>query len=147
MKAGAVAGLTAVTILATAGCGSTNPPSTTGPTGGPGTFNVSGTLTLRGGSDGQFNGDVCNGTDGFEDIATGAQIIVRDASGKQVGLGDLGIGFFHGKPNGPLANCRFDFVVQRVAESGTGIYSIQVANRGQFSFKRADSESLKLSLG
>ena len=82
----------------------------------------------------------CAGSDGFADITGGAEVVVRDGKGVNVGLGKLGTG----KADGPVT-CVFPFTVKDVPTGG-GIYSVEVTRRGEISFKAADAENVALSL-
>lgn len=134
------------------------------------TFDVAGTLTLKSDSvdpKGLSNciatseelfaadcvpkkGDECDGSDGFGDIATGAQVKVNDNTGATVALGELGQGTLaKNAPNWSLGQpfiCTFPIEVSEVPDSGD-IYSVTVGTRDPFSFSKADAQSLALSLG
>lgn len=160
----AVKGLAAAALafaLLTAGCsGGTNADGSTvsasaSPSAAPAgqeTFNVSGSITIRGvdGIDAydDFAGAPCDGTEGYSDISTGAQVVVKNAGGTKIGLGELG----RGRTDGDLdedfdAGCTFALLVFGVPVEGD-IYSLQIGNRDDYSFTRSEAEAgLKLSLG
>lgn len=121
--------------LLLAGCGSGG--------GGGGTFTVNGSLTA-----GTLDTPMTQCTyipgvsnAGFSDLTKGADVKIRDSNGKVVGIGEL-----KGGTRFSPARCKFDFTIDDVPE-GDSIYSIEVAHRGEVPFKRADAESLSLSMG
>lgn len=122
-----------------AGCGSD------GRSGGETkTFDVSGTMTLTT-SSGVVGGEgVCLGSGGYDDLREGAPVVVYDASGKKVAIGELGPGVPDSEY--PTVSCHFDFSVADVP-TGDTVYSVEVASRGEVSFKPADAKSLELSIG
>ena len=106
----------------------------------PETLTVVGDLTLYD-YDIETYGGECYGVDGYDDLEGGAQVVVRDAEGKSVGLGSLdpGVKVRRGE-------CRFDFEVTDVPP-GLGIYSVEVSHRGEIQFKESEAEQISLSLG
>lgn len=136
-----------VLVLSAVACGGGSPtvappapsPSTSEP---PATFTATGTLQLSGGS---FypKGKPCSGSDGYDDIQAGAQVVVRDGDGTSVGLGSLGPGVSDKRFS---VYCVFPFEVPDIP-SGGGIYSVEVAHRGQVEFQEADADRLQLTLG
>lgn len=80
---------------------------------------------------------------GYDDIASGAPVAVKDASGKTVALGELG----QGKDVGD-AGCGFFFSVKDVP-AGLGIYGIEVTHRGVIQYKEAvlKKDGAVMSLG
>lgn len=108
---------------------------------------VKGTLTLSGGTDDihwlaldSADGQPCTGDSGYSDVAPGANVVVRNANGEQVGIGELG----DGKGSGEA--CVFRFAVSGVDDSGK-IFSVEVGNRGDVSFKRSEAARVDLTLG
>ena len=83
----------------------------------PRTFDVSGEFTLNQIAVQDRPGDACGGSGGYNDI-------VSDGSGF----------------------CVFPISVKDIPDKGT-IFSIEVANRGEIPFKRADADSIEVSLG
>lgn len=105
-------------------------------------FTVSGVLELGpAGSFGITGG--CEGSGGYSDITAGAQVVVRDGDGTKVGLGVLGPGAWGGGGSGL---CVFPFNIQGVP-SGGGVYSVEVAGRGEVAFTEDDAEDVVLTLG
>lgn len=86
-------------------------------------------------------GSTCHGQGGYSDIAPGAQVVIRDAAGKSVGLGRLE----GGTPSDGGSVCEFDFTVRNINAGGGGPYSVEIAHRGEVSFNRG--ELVALSLG
>lgn len=94
----------------------------------------------------------CIPRDGFDDIDEGAQVVVLDANGTKVALGELGTG---GLANGASSEafissvCEFPISVSDVPNSG-GIYSVHVGNeaRGEQSYTKSELEDgIALTLG
>lgn len=92
----------------------------------------------------------CSGTGGFSDITEGAAVTVKDASGKVVAVGRLGVG----TPGGveeigsikAAAQCAFVFQVPNVP--GSDFYGVEVSHRGQITYSRQQVDGgLQLKLG
>lgn len=144
-------------------------PSSSSTSVAPSTFDVSGTLTLTSGSVAPeglseciveseelmaedcdpTQGSNCDGSDGYGDIATGAQVTVNDNAGATVAIGELGQGTLAedapGWSFGEPFVCDFPIVVTGVPDSGD-IYSVSVASRDPFSFSKEESGDLALTL-
>ncbi len=104
------------------------------------TITVRGTVTLIDDKMSFRNGN-CVGRGGYDDIYAGAQVVVSDASGKTVGLGELE----GGTPSN--GNCVFSFAVKDVPR-GIDFYGVTVGNRKGMRFTEADvAQPLALSLG
>ena len=128
-----LAGMMMVGLLI-AGCGSG---------GGGGTFTVNGSLTA-GTLDTPMT--LCtyipgHSNAGFSDLTKGADVTIRDSNGKVVGIGELEDG-----DSISSGRCKFKFTVNGVPDNDS-IYSAEIANRGEVSFKRADAGKLSLSMG
>lgn len=109
---------------------------------GPGSFTVEGILNLTDTSDPMdTSGSQCAGTGGYDDIADGTQVVVYDATGKSLAIGEL----TGGVPQG-YGTCQFTFEVDHVP-AGVGPYSVQVSHRGMIAFTQDDALNLQLSLG
>lgn len=104
------------------------------------TFLVTGSITLTDGSIGSGGGE-CWGADGYDDMSGGAQVVVKDAAGVRVAVGALDPGVKMSS-----IECRFDFRVEDVP-SGSAVYSIEVAHRGEVSFTEDEAVGLDLTLG
>lgn len=142
MKAGA---LLATTILLLSGCGDDSHDSSA-----PDTFTVKGEIVLTSYdgvnyADRGRAGEECWGEQGYEDMAAGAQVVIRDSRDEQVGLGRLEAGSL-AQPwrQGPA--CTFPFEVSGVPASGE-LYTVEVARRGTVTFKRAEADAVSLTLG
>jgi hypothetical protein len=111
----------------------------------PTSFTVKGTLTLtymQSGSETGFSPSAdCQANLDNTDVRAGAQVVVRNADGKDVGLGQLGAGKFD---NG--SSCLVPFEIDDVP-TGSDIYSVEVAHRGEVKFSRADAGHLSITLG
>ncbi len=107
----------------------------------PKTFDVSGSITLRGDAEVVSGGGACQGAGPYDDIRPGATVVVYDATNKKVGLGKLADG-----TTSTGQDCNFDFTVLGVEDTGN-IYTVEVSKRGEITFKKADATKLALTLG
>lgn len=107
----------------------------------PDMFTVTGEVTLISAEVDWLAGGECYGTSGYDDMIGGAQVLVRDADGKSVAVGELAGGVKEDR-----VTCRFPFTVDDVP-SGSVVYSVEVAHRGEVSFTEADADDVSLSLG
>jgi hypothetical protein len=92
-------------------------------------------------------GNGCQGTNGYDDVAGGLQVVVSDESGTVIANGSLDQGevvkaeFWN--------NCEFPFIVSNVPTAK--FYRIQFGGRGQVSYSydqmRANGWKVRLSLG
>lgn len=106
------------------------------------TFVVSGDITLvDSGVRWDTVGGACYGTEGYDDMHGGTQVVVKDAAGTTIAVGQLKDG---AKENS--VTCRFGFVVDEVP-SGSAAYSLEVSHRGSFSFTEDAANTIHLSLG
>lgn len=100
------------------------------------TFPVRGSLQLDA-PRGLAVGDECNGSGGYRDIRSGAQVTVTDGTGAVLALGQLTMGVVSSHPvisGGKV--CAFSFTVDSVP-TGKGIYGIEVSHRGVVRFEEA----------
>ncbi|WP_166390346.1 hypothetical protein [Nocardioides ochotonae] len=137
-----IVALAVATALSLAACGEGEEAGGAAPAAEaePESFTARGSLKLTSGSV-ERAGDVCYGSDGFDDIAGGAQVVVRDAAGESVALGELD----EGTPAGAV-QCVFTFAVRDVP-AGDSVYSAEVAGRGEVSFTPDEAFALTLTLG
>lgn len=77
-------------------------------------------------------GAACVPDDGYEDIAQGAQVVVRDGSHKTIAVGRLGLGV-NAADGG--SSCTFTFSV-KVPDAS--FYAISVSHRGSVSYSRSE---------
>jgi hypothetical protein len=103
------------------------------------TFDVNGSLELASAAF-EYDDKECFGWKSYDDLNAGAQVVIRDATGSQVGLGSLGPGY-HGR-----RICTFEFTVEDVP-SGSPLYSVEIAGRGEISFPEEDADSVALTVG
>lgn len=108
---------------------------------------VKGMLTLSGGDQDihwlmldSGDGEPCAGDSGYSDVTKGANVVIRNAKGDRVGLGELTEG------KGAGESCVFRFTVHDVDDSGK-LFSVEVGHRGEATFKRSEAESVALTLG
>lgn len=87
------------------------------------------------------DGNACEGMGGYDDIAQGAEVVVRDSQGDRVGVGHLGAGKGAGE-----SSCRFAFSVSDV-DSDSKLLSVEITHRGEITFKRAEAGAVDVSLG
>jgi len=134
-------------LLPLAACGASGPSAapvtvTATPTG-PSVFTATGHIDVDG-STYKLYGSVptCQVEEGYDDIATGAQVTVKSPQGDVVALGRLGVPLKHG----PYA-CRFPFTVTDIPE-GFPLYSVEVSHRGALTYSEDEMQSgLKFTLG
>jgi len=89
----------------------------------------------------RFSGTSCEGSGGFSDIHTGAQVTVTDQSGKTVGISELQQGSYAAGNN-----CAFPFQVK--VPSGLKFYGVAVTHRGTVQYSETQMRSgPALSLG
>lgn len=147
MNRGIRFGLAIASLLLTGACGGASGSDTEGagadsaassePT--PELFTVAGELTLI--DSGLIRAEgACTGDGGYGDISAGAAIIIRDAQGQQVGLGELMTG-----REIDSVTCEFSFAVTDVPDGGDK-YSIEVSDRGQVPFDREEASDVQISL-
>ncbi|MCP2327604.1 hypothetical protein HDA40_006111 [Hamadaea flava] len=78
----------------------------------------------------------CWGRGGYDDIREGTQVVVTDADGKTVAVGQLG----KGEPKAESTRCEFVFLIAAVPE-GSQFYAVEVAHRGKVQYPRAELNS------
>lgn len=79
------------------------------------------------------DGTSCVTTGGYSDVSEGAEVIITNASGNQVGQGALGSGTISGDA------CIFSFTMTSVPDSSS--YGIRIGNRNTVSFTRSEMVS------
>lgn len=94
---------------------------------------VTGTLTLVD-SDVVGDSDDCYGTGGYDDIESGAQVVVKDGAGKTIATGRLGAGEFDDEL---VTTCTLPFVVE---VPNADFYSFSVSHRGELNYSREELE-------
>lgn len=112
----------------------------------PRTVTISGTVTLTD-TDFSFTAG-CAGTGGYDDIRNGAPVVVTDAAGTTVALGELvggkGVG---NHVVGARNSCRWSFRIEGVP-TGTDFYGVEVSHRGRVQVRAEKaSEPVLLTLG
>ncbi|WP_248582557.1 hypothetical protein [Nocardioides sp. InS609-2] len=118
----------------------------------PETFFVRGTMRLidHSGINYEFRGkrdELCWGEDGYSDVSGRASVVIRNSGGERIGLGSLGPGRVSDNVKETLLwTCDFAIAVDDVPIDGE-IYTVEVASRGEVTFKLEDAESLEVSLG
>jgi hypothetical protein len=122
----------------------------------PAVFQVLGVIRLQlGGFTWGEAGDSdlrCHGYQGFDDIQSGAQVIVRDSAGTTVATGTLDQGKAEnivdsGQGFKQATTCALPFTVNGVP-AGKNFYSVEVSHRGQQQYNEQQMHSpISLSLG
>lgn len=142
--------LATAALALVAACGGSSPaaekptPSTHSPTG-PKTFSASGYIDVDGYALFHDGYRVCLPDDGYDDITSGAQVKVSDASGETVALGRLETQVPHG--HGYMTVCRFNFTVDDIPE-GSKLYSVEVSHRGALTYSEDEMKAgLAFTLG
>lgn len=116
-------------------------PSPSSSAGGE-TFTVIGTLTLIDSGNENLGGGGCEGGGGYSDMTEGAQVVVRDATGKTIAVDALQAG-----TRADSVTCEFGFEIFDVPPAGGGPYSVEVSHRGEISFTQAEATDVALTLG
>lgn len=131
-----------IVLLVSGGKDSSSPAAATKSSGSATskTFSVKGDITLID-SGVNYVGNECFGTGGYDDMHGGTQVVVKDATGTTVAVGELDAGTKQSS-----VECYFSFSVDAVP-SGGAAYSLEVSHRGSYSFTEADATSISLSLG
>ncbi|MDX3110160.1 hypothetical protein [Nonomuraea angiospora] len=105
---------------------------------------VEGSVTVRGDRPAVLteNELTCTTGGGYNDIRQGAQVVVTDAAGKTIALGQLGAGSWKRD-----TGCIFLFTVADVP-AGEKFYGIEVSHRGRVQYTAAQvSAPVELSIG
>lgn len=112
--------------------------------GGDSTFTVKGTLAITDTSsvvNEPVGSSGCEGSSGYDDLASGANVVIHDADGKKVALGLLMPGKLQDD-----GSCEFSFEVEDVPDSGD-LYAVAIGHRDPYDFKQSEAGSLALSIG
>jgi hypothetical protein len=113
---------------------------------GESTHTIRGTMTLIDSDVGGSSGD-CYGTEGYDDIEQGAQVTVKNGSGKTLAVSDLQAGSSDDEDF--MVSCEFGFVVRDVPDAS--FYDVTVSHRGGVSFSKDEMERknwhVRLTLG
>ena len=105
---------------------------------------VTGTLALSDSASfsGLSTGDSCYGEGGYDDMHSGAQVVVEDETGKTLGTGELGTGTYDG------SSCDFAFSVAGVSKAS--FYRVSAGNSSrtgpQYSFADLSNRNWQVSL-
>jgi hypothetical protein len=139
-----IAGVVAVIVLLVTGEGNgseeTAKDDVTAPETEDATFDVRGEITLIDSDNENYSGS-CYGGGGYDDMAGGAQVVIRDSMSKTIGAGQLADGV-----KIDSVTCEFSFAIEDVP-SGNAPYSIEVSHRGEVVFNEDEALTLSLSLG
>jgi hypothetical protein len=109
------------------------------------TLQVEGFMNL---SQGQFvwNGGAdtsCTGWKGFDDIRGGTEVVVTDASGKTVAVGELATGHATGITNDTATGCRLGFSITGIPP-GVGPYGVEIGHRGATHYAQGSLTGIEL---
>lgn len=105
---------------------------------------VEGSVTVRGEPPAVLTDNelTCVTGGGYDDIREGAQVVVTDAAGKTIALGQLGAGSWKRG-----VGCIFLFTVADIP-AGEKFYGIEVSHRGKVQYTAAQmSAPIELSIG
>jgi hypothetical protein len=94
---------------------------------------IIGSLTLTDTDELWSKGDDCQGSGGYDDIRTGAQVVVKDGSGRLLGTSSL----LSGTASDSFS-CDFAFFVDDVPDAD--FYSVEVSHRGEITNSRKELE-------
>lgn len=136
-------------VLTLGACGGDPEPDTTAAAmPPPKVMQVSGQFTLEL-PDFQWNPGECGGRGAYDDLVTGAPVVVTDNAGVTVGMGKLGDGDPELDPSDSTRAiaCIFFFAVGDIP-TGKGFYGIEVGGHGRVQFTEAQlaAESVQLEL-
>ncbi|MEV0616179.1 hypothetical protein AB0I81_22890 [Nonomuraea sp. NPDC050404] len=109
-----------------------------------GSLSVDGQVTVRGEPPAVLTDNelTCRGGGGFDDLREGAQVVVSDAAGKTIALGQLGAGSWKRG-----VGCIFLFTVADVP-GGLDFYGVEVSHRGRVQYTAAQlAAPVELSIG
>lgn len=109
-------------------------PAGASPSAAPTTKTLNGTLALHGRA-AAIGLTACSGTGGYDDIAAGAQVTVKDQTGTLIGTGSLEAG----KANAERTTCTFAFKVADLPDAT--FYAIEVSHRGELTYSAAEMET------
>lgn len=129
--------------------GDDSKPAPVAATSAPAAKVVTGTLTLTDEDGIDWSSSAgCFGTGGYDDVRSGAQVVITDPAGKTVALGKLDQGVLDGTVPGRTADlCKFTFAVTGVP-TGHGFYGVEVAHRGRVQYPEQQLfAALSLTLG
>jgi len=131
--------LLALIALFVAACGA-------GPTPTPSAHTITGTFTLRQDEVIDRSHDDCRGRGGYDDVAPGLGVTVKNETGVIIGTGAL-VGT--GRVAYGATKCEYTFTVAGLPEAN--FYSIEVGRRGELTYSRAEIEAktwhIEFSLG
>jgi len=121
---------------------SAKPSRTAASAKGASTIDVEGTLTLTTTSL-SVDDNGCSGTGGYDDIATGAQVVISDDSGKTLQIVSLGVGM----PDNPDLTTSCSFTFTATVPAGKGFYGVEVTHRGVVKEPESAIATVSLTLG
>lgn len=111
----------------------------------PNTFTVNGQMALLGEEGDSYSnvegGTTCTALDGYDDISAGTQVVVSDASGDTVAVGQLDAG------KATSEACAFAFKIDDVP-AGSKFYKVEVGKRGGLQYTEKELRAgVAVSLG
>lgn len=106
------------------------------------TIDVDGTLTLTTTSL-LVDDDGCSGNSGYDDITTGAEVVISDDAGRTLQITSLNVGV----PDDPSlpTSCTFSFTA--TVPAGKGFYGVEVTHRGIVKEPESSMANVGLTLG
>jgi hypothetical protein len=131
-----------VLTVALSGCS-----ATTTSANGPSTFKTTGSISVPSGADPRYVGTPCSGFRGvddqpiagnYSDIKTGAQVVVKDGSGKTIALSTLDAGTLAQASGSATLVCRSSFALKGLPNAK--FYSIHIGNSTRSDVQFTESE-------
>lgn len=107
---------------------------------------ITGTMTMiTGPADADYDrnpavGGSCEGSGGFDDIRSGASVVVRNEDGTTIASGRLEPGEITSVYKGTIPTCEWAFEVRDVPAAE--FYEIEVSHRGGLQYSKAEMEEM-----
>ncbi len=137
----------AIVIAACSGGSAGEKPTPSAAPTEPSTQTLRGTMVLKEGAQPGGVGSViaigapCWGIGGYDDMAAGTQVTVRNENDALIAKGALSEGAISPRgPTGTLPDCDFAFTVRDVPNAA--FYTIEVSHRGELTYSREEMEAL-----
>jgi hypothetical protein len=127
MRRTALLAVVAIAAATLSGCTAPQSKPTPKPLQAAGTITVP--INVADVMDGTISDDYgapCLAEDGYDDISSGAQVVITDSKGKTVGVGELNAG----KVSSTQSKCEFEFTINGIP-AGSKFYGIHVGNQNR----------------
>lgn len=112
----------------------------------PNSQSITGTMTMiTGPGDADYDrdpavGGSCEGSGGFDDIRSGASVVVRNEEGTTIASGRLEPGEITSVYKGTIPTCEWAFEIRDVPDAE--FYEIEVSHRGGLQYSKAEMEEM-----